>query len=269
MMELIWDFGALDDSQEADYVKALLDQFAEQNSIFERLTKQEVILTTFSGWICAAQSMIRKITGNVASVSQRDFQRVFKLISYFYHKKKEIFGLIETKQLKKPRGFSKMSDSDILDESVILAIAVAYYLRLPSTQKDPENSNQTVKPRDLFEQFMNTNLTLRNKDKKFRDILDDEMSFYLEEMRVPGSIAKNDALKENIFAIVVCVANKYFFFKNLILCNVKNLFFQRMPLLINGQPGSSKTISMNVSKKKNFCRDLEHSTNFNRLLRIT
>ena len=208
MNQLLWDFGALDESAEADYVKALLDQFAEENSIFERLVKQEVTLTQLSEWVTSSQKLIREITGNIASVSQRDFQRVFKLISFFFLKKKQVYQLIEEGKIDRPSRFFKPNDSEVLEESATLAIAMAYYLRLPSTQKSPKDTFKSIKPREIFEEFMDKQLESSKQERKFKRILEDEMNFYVDQMRLPGSIAKNEALRENIFAIVVCVATK-------------------------------------------------------------
>ncbi|HEY8540756.1 MAG TPA: hypothetical protein VIL29_00120 [Pseudothermotoga sp.] len=51
-------------------------------------------------------------------------------------------------------------------------------------------------------------------------ILNAKMQNYIENTEVPGSIAKNQALTENIFSIVVCVENN-------------------IPLIITGPPGNS------------------------------
>ena len=51
-------------------------------------------------------------------------------------------------------------------------------------------------------------------EKTFLEILKDEMNFYTNEMKIPDSIARNDALKENIFSIVGKKKKKFeiFFF---------------------------------------------------------
>ena len=46
-------------------------------------------------------------------------------------------------------------------------------------------------------------------------------------MDIPKGIGKNNALQENIFAILTCLLNK-------------------IPIIISGKPGSSKTLAMNL-----------------------
>jgi hypothetical protein len=49
-------------------------------------------------------------------------------------------------------------------------------------------------------------------------------------MEIPKGIGKNTPLKENIFVIFTCLMNK-------------------IPLIITGKPGSSKTLAMNIVTK--------------------
>ena len=54
------------------------------------------------------------------------------------------------------------------------------------------------------------------------------MDFYMNEIRLPPGIAKTKALKENLFCIIACCCTK-------------------LPLIIVGEPGSSKTLSFNLA----------------------
>jgi hypothetical protein len=63
-----------------------------------------------------------------------------------------------------------------------------------------------------------------------QEVLEDEMSLYLQNAQVPNGIAFNEALKENFFSIVVCVQT-------------------RTPLIINGPPGCSKTLSFKIAQE--------------------
>ena len=58
------------------------------------------------------------------------------------------------------------------------------------------------------------------------------MSLYIENTDVPKGIAKNEAVKENVFSIVVSIQNA-------------------IPVLIIGPPGSSKTLSFKVWRAVN------------------
>ena len=70
-----------------------------------------------------------------------------------------------------------------------------------------------------------------------------EENYLLDNFEVPVGIAKNKNLKENIFLIFFCIIN-------------------RIPLIICGKPGKSKTLSFEIvqesmkglSSKSSFCR---------------
>jgi hypothetical protein len=65
------------------------------------------------------------------------------------------------------------------------------------------------------------------KPERFSNILETEMSIYLDNCKIDAGIARNDAIKENIFTTVVC-------------------FVTRTPLILIGPPGTSKTLSVNI-----------------------
>ena len=54
------------------------------------------------------------------------------------------------------------------------------------------------------------------------------MDFYIKKLNLPNGIAKTEALKENLFATIICTATN-------------------TPLIIVGAPGSSKTLSFNLT----------------------
>jgi MoxR-like ATPase len=60
--------------------------------------------------------------------------------------------------------------------------------------------------------------------------LDEEQMKYINEMEIPSGIGLNSLLKENIFAMIICILNK-------------------IPLFIVGKPGSSKSLAMNLVSK--------------------
>ena len=54
------------------------------------------------------------------------------------------------------------------------------------------------------------------------------MGFYINKLSLPTGIAKTEALKENLFATIICTVTN-------------------TPLIIVGAPGSSKTLSFNLT----------------------
>ena len=76
----------------------------------------------------------------------------------------------------------------------------------------------------------------------FLQAFNEELDWYIQQIELPTGIAKTQALKENLFATIICTVT-------------------HTPLIIVGAPGSSKTLSFNLtianlkgqeSKKKHF-----------------
>lgn len=61
-------------------------------------------------------------------------------------------------------------------------------------------------------------------------MLNEEYDFLLDCLAPPIDIGRNEALKENLFAMFVCINNK-------------------IPLFLTGPPGSSKSISFSLITK--------------------
>ena len=79
----------------------------------------------------------------------------------------------------------------------------------------------------------------------FQQAFSDELDWYINQVELPTGIARTQALKENLFATIICTVT-------------------HTPLIIVGAPGSSKTLSFNLvianlkgqeSKKEHF-RDI-------------
>ena len=218
---LRWDYGALDMHQENDYVqqKIAMDQ-----------GPLGVGLAIYTDIISAAQDMIRDFALKQlvsvgfppsearmrakSCVSQRDIQRVFAITTFL-------------QKSYTPEVYT--NETDPIRRALHVAIGIVYYLRL-----DANFRQDFCKRLDSIE--------AGSRRTPFLAIFKNEMDSYVEKMHLPHGIAKTNALKENLFATVVCTA-----------C--------RIPLVIVGAPGSSKTLSFNLtltnlkgaeSKKKSF-----------------
>ena len=139
------------------------------------------------------------------AVSQRDIQRVFILYEW----------LLESFDI-----FSKYSNETRLQRNIraiFVACAITYYFRL----------NELF--RDRYEIEMDNIDKLRRSHSAitFKQALNDEMEWLLSKIKLHSRIACTKALKENVYAIVVCSMT-------------------RIPLIIIGPPGSSKTISFKI-----------------------
>ena len=146
------------------------------------------------------------------TVSQRDIQRVFILYKWL----KKLF-----------KTFQKYDYEDELSRcirAVVVSCAMVYYLRL--------NEKYRAKFEEEIEIPIKEILTHRlehpNSQIQFKQALEDEIDWLMDKIVIPPRIARTVALRENIYAIVVCTMNK-------------------IPLIIVGPPGSSKTLSFKIA----------------------
>ena len=134
-------------------------------------------------------------------VSQRDIQRVFTFYNWL------------SKMYVKywPHG----NRSDYQRRAVLVALGLVYYMRLDA------------KFRHEYSEFLDDNHCSPN-ELSFSQALKDELDYYIQQVELPKGIAPTLALKENIFATILCTMT-------------------HTPLIIVGAPGSSKTLSFNLT----------------------
>ena len=209
LAHLMWDYGSLGEDQERQYVQAKVDMQSSWLSDLQKTTLTEVIVSS--------QKLIRqyafeelnkwKLTEQEARfsskccVSQRDIQRTFTFYGWL---------------LKFYRRMKPYNDDDFTSSyrAILVALGVVYYMRL------------NTKYRAKYEQ----DLTLKHKFTAlpFSEAFQSELEWYAQQIEFPKGIAKTQALKENLLAIILCTVTQ-------------------TPLIIVGAPGSSKTLSFNIA----------------------
>ena len=224
----MWDYGQLNEEDELEYIKELF-----------RLTYSDidkVVYQYFSTQIAKAQDLIRGYSYNnlikhnvsesnaslcsKSTVSLRDIQRVFLLL-----------GWLEKWFWER---YPENSNLQVKSRALNIALALVYYFRLNDDCRDD------------FSQQMNIDRLIGELGLPvtFDNALKDEMDWVFENIKFPDGIAPIEALKENIYAIIVCCMTK-------------------IPVIIVGPPGSSKTLSFKIVVKnfqeatsnKNICND--------------
>ena len=217
LLNYVIDFGELTKEDTKSYIESMIknyindDNNIEENSRLVKLAVNTVKLCHF----------FIKNNSDSSSVSLRDikhFNIFYKgFIKYFEYLKdlsrKQNIGIIT----KNPHlnEFSEMNSYTIKKNSINLSIYISYYLRLP-TKSLREELCKLLDEQNYFEYgFLHVPL----KESKF--ILD---QIYINPQR---GIAKNNALRENIFCELFCLINK-------------------IPLIICGKPGNSKSLSVQL-----------------------
>ena len=109
--------------------------------------------------------------------------------------------------------YSKKNDIEIFYIALNLSLYICYYLRLPNKKSREELCSQIDKNKYFSYNFLK--------------IPEMELNFLIKNFTVPEGIAKNKALKENLFLLFFCIINK-------------------IPLIICGKPGRSKTLSFKI-----------------------
>ena len=241
---LIWNYQALNTDQEYEYVQMKMNQIG----CFQLV--DEIKKSCLAGLVCKSQELMRVyakehlIRNNYpekkaevlakSSVSQRDIQRVFTIYGWL----KELFDIrkwhtsaevdkeesFESAEVDKEESFegAEVDKEESFEISkclrgIFVALAVVYYCRLNAVGRKRFCDDIDNAIPKSFQEYGET----------FRSALKTELNWMIDEMELPSDIAKTEALKENIFCTVVCTMT-------------------RIPLIIVGQPGSSKTLSFKI-----------------------
>ncbi|CAF1092976.1 unnamed protein product [Adineta steineri] len=203
MLEYIWDYGYLDDAIEVEYIRTMLNTC-------EELTKDKIWFELTVKIISKSHEFFRDLE-DISSVSLRDVARFCRLYNWF------------RKSIIEREGDEKFSNnsSTLLRRSSLIALLLCYYFRLNSS-KDRKNYI------NLMEENLKGVLSTRSNIPNYlMTFLDVEQKKLIERMILPPGTAKNRALLDNIFVLLVCIVN-------------------RIPVIICGKPGCSKTSAVQI-----------------------
>ena len=208
MAKLKWIYGSLDSVQEKEFILRRLRMLDEEipyscvMELTEMIAMSQEAIRSFAftnindGLKRVSPETICKFDVEQrakSTVSLRDIQRAFNFFLFFCN---EFFGIQNSKV-------------DKYRQSMLLAVAVVYYLRLDSICR--KKYLEKMSKLDGYERGT----------MGLKDILDDAMNMIVEESEIPNGIALTRGLKENIFMTVICALSS-------------------TPLMIIGPPGSSK-----------------------------
>ena len=251
---LMWDYGSLNEHQERNYINAKMiilnrdltnaevscscvtckwffSVFLSQNiSLADLIVESQKKMRSFASRqlemelkTCTDTDQAKRTAFISARscVSQRDIQRVFTFYQWF------------TEMFKKCKRYN---EETYHLRAVLLTLGLVYYMRL-----NADHRKEYAKYLDSISKKISPSEYIA-----FTTALNDELDYYISEIELPKGIARTLALKENLFATIVCTAT-------------------HTPLIIVGAPGSSKTLSFNQAisnlrgqeSKKDLFRDTE------------
>ena len=207
MQCIMWDYGALGDAQEREYVQAKFRLTKQDSTAVDIATLTDLIVTSQTQIRAYALSHMKRLgmTESEASacsrscVSQRDIQRVFTFTKWLSSMYKRLL---------------RYSDSSISLRATLVSLGLVYYLRLDS------------KCRKDYRHMLDHQSALLGLS--FSTAFDEEINWFIDHINLPQGIARSIALKENLFGTIVCTMT-------------------HTPLIMVGAPGSSKTLSFNLT----------------------
>ncbi|XP_061741549.1 E3 ubiquitin-protein ligase rnf213-alpha-like isoform X1 [Nerophis ophidion] len=210
MIPLVWDFGQLNDNTEEIYIEQIVKRVVQSRNIAQGYFK----------WITqalsASQKYMRSMKDECSFVSLRDVERCMQTFVWFYDNHARFFAELEKyvtdqkrdQQQKQDQSVPKEKDSVIW--SLVMALGVCYHACLEH--------------KDNYRQYVSKSLPREYSAAKIRQDITIMQDLLLSGVPMADTIARNGALKENVFMMVLCIE-------------------LRIPLFLVGKPGSSKSLS--------------------------
>nr|XP_014350051.1 PREDICTED: E3 ubiquitin-protein ligase RNF213-like [Latimeria chalumnae] len=194
MIPLVWDFGQLSLNAEQAYTYQIVQRYILENGLMICCVR------TITQVLSASQQYMRQREDECSFVSLRDVERSIKVLVWFYEHRDMLF--------------EQSGELECVLKSLILAIGVCYY---PSLVQREEYLEEICK---YFPSPFNTPHAILNEIMSCQDL-------FLSQIKTQETIAKNKALKENVFLMIICIELK-------------------VPLFLVGKPGSSKSLAKTV-----------------------
>lgn len=209
MIPLVWDFGQLNDHTEKIYIQQIVQRVAEKKAI------DECHIKWITDVLSSSQKYMRARNDECSFVSLRDVERCMQAFVWFYDNHEMFFA--ELKKFENDRNVEKdemrptwPGSRDPVLWSLVMAIGVCYHACL-------EN-------KDKYRQKISKSLPALYSPSKVTQEISLMQDLLLSGVPMGDTIARNSALKENVFMMVLCIE-------------------LRIPLFLVGKPGSSKSLS--------------------------
>ena len=219
MLNFVLDFGNLSLDEEKKYIQIMVRKMMEKIMDSKIKNESEAIINLAINCIVTCQSYIKN-TNDISSVSLREVKRFVIFFKYFViyllNKKKDTSNTNDQSIIF----YTLKTNYEIYKHAVNLSLYICYYLRLPDKKSKLELLKQLNSPNFFNNQFLIVPQLEENYIAK--NIIESK-----ENENLSKGVAKNRALLENLFSLYFCTVNK-------------------IPLLICGKPGSTKSLSQKL-----------------------
>ncbi|CAC5415234.1 RNF213 [Mytilus coruscus] len=209
MLPLVWDFGQLSTDVEEMYTRQMILRYINSGD----LPNVPGLDTVLSKILTVSQNFMRDQRDECSFVSLRDVERVLAVMSWFITQLGDSSILCQAMN-------TIVGETEIIDvvtRSLILSLGVCYHACL----KRRVDYRETV-----VKHFKSPFIIKGGADQMEAEILRCQ-TIFLENVVLNPNIASNQALKENVFMMIVCIE-------------------LRIPLFLVGKPGSSKSLSRTI-----------------------
>ncbi|CAF1093606.1 unnamed protein product [Adineta steineri] len=180
-------YGILNRNTLEDYIMQKIDTFtiSSLKNPCQSLPLEKYAQDMLMRSILNAQDFCEKHLGR-NSVSQREIQRCFNLIDFFWKLK------------------YNNDDEPDASQCIALSLALIYYFRLPTKEDKSQRNDTTTPSREDLGDVLDRTLP------DFCRTVQDELENFVntENFSIPAGVAVNQAIREHIFAIVVSVATR-------------------------------------------------------------
>ncbi|XP_012308178.2 E3 ubiquitin-protein ligase RNF213 isoform X2 [Aotus nancymaae] len=208
LVPLVWDFGQLSDTAEKLYIQQIVQRLVNSISLDQNETR--VIIDV----LCASQGFMRRREDECSFVSLRDVERCVKVFRWFHAHSAMLLAQLNSFLSRSSASKNHIERRDPVLWSLMLAIGVCYHASL----EKKDSYRKAIA--SFFPKPYNDSRLLLDEITRVQDL-------FLDGVPLRKTIAKNLALKENVFMMVVCIELK-------------------IPLFLVGKPGSSKSLAKTI-----------------------
>uniref|UniRef100_A0A670Y6Z8 RING-type E3 ubiquitin transferase n=1 Tax=Pseudonaja textilis TaxID=8673 RepID=A0A670Y6Z8_PSETE len=205
MIPLVWDFGQLNNITEKLYIEQIVQKLAR--SIPMSATEIQMITEV----LFKSQTYMRQQKDECSFISLRDVERCVEVFKWFHGYSERLIKHLEKSLENNPKS---VIQRDRIIWSLILSVGVCYHASL-----EQKEAYWRVICEIFPEPYDNEKVVLE-EISLIQDL-------FLSGVPNRQRIAKNMALKENVFMMVICIELK-------------------IPLFLIGKPGSSKSLAKTI-----------------------
>ncbi|XP_073901038.1 E3 ubiquitin-protein ligase RNF213 isoform X4 [Castor canadensis] len=207
LIPLVWDFGQLNDTAEKLYILQIVQRLVDSIEVDEVETR--VITDVLS----ASQGFMRKRQNECSFVSLRDVERCVKVFQWFYEHSRMLSAELNAFLCESGVSKNNFERNPVL-WSLVMAVGVCYHASL-----EEKESYRRAICLCFPEPYCDS--------KAILDEITLAQDLFLNGVPLRKTIAKNLALKENVFMMIICIELK-------------------IPLFLVGKPGSSKSLAKTI-----------------------